>query len=88
LELLRGKIPDALSASVISYACRETLQALSVKDADVIALAKGLAILIPDLVGVEGDKIIINASPNHVADAIRKQLEALHSPAVDTGNSE
>jgi hypothetical protein len=88
LELLRGKVPDALPAGVISYACRETLQALSVKDADVIALAKGLSILIPDLVGVADDKIIINASPNHVAGAIRKQLEALHSAAADTGNSE
>jgi hypothetical protein len=56
-------------------------------DADVIALAKGLSILIPDLVGVEGDKIIINASPNYVAEAIRKQLEALHSVTPDIGSA-
>jgi hypothetical protein len=81
LEHLRGKVPDALPAGTISFICRETLGALSVKDADVVALATGLSILVPDLIGVENDKIVVNASPNHVADAIRKQLEALHSTA-------
>jgi hypothetical protein len=81
LEHLRGKVPDALPAGVISFICRERLQALSVKDADVVALATGLSILVPDLIGVEHEKIVVNANPSHVANAIRGQLEALHSPA-------
>jgi hypothetical protein len=59
-----------------------------VRDPDVIALARGLSILVPDLIGVENEKIIINASPNYVAEAIRKQLEALHSVTPDAGNAE
>jgi hypothetical protein len=59
-------------------------QPLSVRDPDVIALARGLSILIPDLIGVDNDKIIVNASPNHIAGAIRTQLEALHTAAVGT----
>ena len=55
------------------------LGAQRVTDDHVIALARGLSILIPDLLGVEGDKIVVNASPNYVAEAIRKQLEALHT---------
>ena len=91
LEHLRGKVPDALPAGTISFICRENLRALSVKDADVVALAMGLSILVPDLIGVENDKIIVNASPSHVADAIRRQLEALHgaTPVTEktSGNS-
>lgn len=86
LEHLRGKVPNALHASVISLTCRENLQALSVKDSDVVALATGLSILVPDLIGVENEKIVVNASPNHVAEAIRKQLEALHSVTPLEGN--
>jgi hypothetical protein len=33
---------------------------------------------------VDNDKIIVNASPNHIAGAIRTQLEALHTAAVGT----
>jgi hypothetical protein len=36
--------------------CRQELKAVGVKDADVIALAKGLSILIRGLVGIEEDK--------------------------------
>jgi hypothetical protein len=75
---LKGKIPDALSASTIAYECRDKLGAVTVKNEDVIALAKGLSILVPDLVGVEGDKIVVNASPDRVAAAVHTQLDHLH----------
>jgi len=77
---LKGKIPDALSASTIAYECRDKLGAVTVKNDDVIALSKGLSILVPDLVGVEGDKIVVNASPDRVAAAVYTQLEHLHDP--------
>ncbi len=78
LKNLRGKIPDALSASTIAYECRDKLGAVLVKNDDVIAVARGLSILVPDLVGIEGAKIIVNASPERVASAVQAQLEQLH----------
>jgi hypothetical protein len=88
LEHLRGKVPDALPSGTISYICREQLGALSVKDSDVVALATGLSILVPDLIAVvENDKIVVNASPGHVANAIRKQLETLHSTSPVAENN-
>jgi hypothetical protein len=78
LDRLKGKVPDVLAAATIAYECRESLGAVSVKDPDVVALATGLAILIPDLVGVDGDKIVVNASAARVAAAVSAQLEHLH----------
>lgn len=86
LEQLKGKVPDVLPAGTIAYQCREKLGALTVQAPDVVMLARGLSILIPDLVGVEEDKIIINASAAHVADAIRTQLEKLQSDEPLEGN--
>lgn len=79
LENLKGQIPDALSAATIALECRKHPGAVSVKNTDVLALAHGLAILIPDLIGVTGDEIIVNASAERVAAAVNSQLEKLHS---------
>lgn len=79
LENLKGQVPDALAASTIALVCRQRLNAVSVKDADVIAVAQGLSILIPDLIGVNDDKIVVNASASRVAAAVHSQLENLHS---------
>jgi hypothetical protein len=78
LDKLKGKVPDVLSAGTLAYTCRDKLNAVSVRDEHVIALAKGLSILIPDLVGIEGDKIVVNASAAKVAAAVASQLESLH----------
>jgi hypothetical protein len=78
LDHLKGKVPDVLSASTVALICREQFKKKTVKDADVIALVRGLAILIPDLVGIDGDKIVVNASAAKVAEAVRSQLEKLH----------
>ena len=80
LENLRGQIPDALPAGTLALECRRGLNAVSVTDEHVLALAKGLAILIPDLVGVDNDKIVVNASAERVAAAVESQLEKLHDP--------
>jgi hypothetical protein len=89
LELLKGDIPDVLAASTVALVCRRELKAVGVKDEDVIALVNGLAILIPDLVGIEGDKIVVNASSTRVAAAVAIQLEKLHDAdvAADSGSS-
>ena len=78
LEELKGKIPDALAASMIAYTCRESLGAVEVQEADVIALVKGLQVIVPDLVGINEDKVVVNASASRVAAAIKSQLEKLH----------
>lgn len=77
LRNLKGRVPNAVSADTIAYECREQLGAFTVSEEHVIALATGLEILVPDLVGVNNDKIIVNASADHVAAAIARQLENL-----------
>lgn len=78
LESLKGQVPDVLPAGTLAFACRTTLKAVSVTAEDVIALARGLSILIPDLVGIDNDKIVVNASSDRVAAAVAAQLEKLH----------
>jgi hypothetical protein len=81
LENLKGKVPDVLQAGLIAYECRERLGAINVKDDDVIAVVRGLSILIPDLVGIEEKtlRIVVNASAERIAAAVASQLEKLHS---------
>lgn len=84
LEQLKGRVPDALQASLISYTCRHVLGAATVVDKDVIALVKGLSILVPDLIGIDDkEQIIVNASPERVAAAVSAQLEKLHAETDD-----
>ena len=78
LEELKGKVPDALAASTVAFICREKLGVVEVQEADVISLAKGLQVIVPDLVGVEDDRIVVNASASRVAEAVRTQMEKLH----------
>ena len=85
LEELKGKVPDALAASTIALTCRESLNVVGVRESDVIALVKGLQVIIPDLVGISEGKIVVNASASHVAAAITSQLETLHGDD-DDGN--
>lgn len=79
LEKLKGKVPDALPAEIIAFTCREQLNVVSATADEILAIARGLEILVPDLVGIEGDKIVVNASPEKVADAVHVQLELLHN---------
>ena len=87
LENLKGKVPDVLPAGLISYECRERLGVSTVTDADVVAVAQGLSILVPDLVGVSEDKIVVNASAARVAAAVEAQLAHLRDdqPVDDVG---
>jgi hypothetical protein len=87
LEHLKGTIPDVLSASHLAHVCREQFKKKTVMEVDVVALVKGLSILVPDLVGLIGDdKIVINASSSKVAEAVRSQLEKLHSDSPIDGD--
>tara|TARA_R110002072_G_scaffold20417_1_gene74142 strand:+ start:938 stop:3613 length:2676 start_codon:yes stop_codon:yes gene_type:complete len=83
LEFLKGKIPDSLPASTVALVCREQLGATQVTNEHVIAVAQGLNILVPDLVGLDGDKIVINASSERVAAAVQAQLDRLHDKYED-----
>ena len=86
LEHMKGNVPDAISAGMFVYICKTELRKI-VTNTDVLALAKGLEILIPDLIGVENDKIIVNASVQRVAAAIESQLETLHNDKQSDGNT-
>ncbi len=80
LNELRGKVPDALQASLVSFTCRKELGVPTVRDEDVIRLVRGLQILVPDLVGLDdNERIIINASAERVAAAVAAQLDNLHA---------
>jgi len=85
IHLLRKDVPDALDASLISHTCRKNLNALEVEDKDVKALATGLQVIVPNLVGVDENRIIINASSERVAEAVDIQLESLRK-SHDTNN--
>ena len=79
LEILKGQVPDVLQASLIAHTCRRDLGVVTVVDQDVVRLVRGLAILVPDLVGIdEHDRIVVNASAKRVAAAVEAQLEKLH----------
>jgi len=84
LDTLKGKVPDVLHPSIISLTCRTALGVLTVTDEDVVRLVRGLAILVPDLVGIdENSRIVVNASPERVAAAVAKQLDKRQSEADD-----
>ena len=85
LEFMKGDVPDAIPAAMFAYICKTKLRK-NVEKKDVLALAKGLEILIPDLIGVENDEIIVNASIQRVAAAIERQLETLHNDKQSDGN--
>lgn len=82
LELLEGKVPDLLHPQLIQLTCRNQLNLPTVKENEILVMARGLAIAVPDLIGVDDSsgKIVVNASAERVADAVRVQLEQLHQP--------
>jgi hypothetical protein len=83
LEVLRGKVPDVLEPGLVSYTCREQLKVPTVTNDDVVRLVRGLAILVPDLVGIDdGQRIVVNASSERVAAAVAAQLEKLQDEMI------
>ena len=82
LELLKGKVPDLLHPQLIQMTCRNELELPTVKEHEIVAMVRGLAIAVPDLIGFDDStrKIVVNASPERVAEAVRIQLERLHHP--------
>ena len=80
LELLKGKVPDLLHPQLIQITCRNELGLPTVKESEIEAMVRGLAIAVPDLIGFDDStrKIVVNASAERVAEAVRVQLERLH----------
>lgn len=74
---MKGDVPDAIPAGTFTYICKTVLDVI-VRETDVLALARGLEILVPDIVGVENDKIVVNTSVERVASAVATQLEDLY----------
>lgn len=89
LRKLKGKVPDVLSADTLAHVCRTELNIKTATAKDVSALVQGLSILIPDLVGIDGDKIVVNASAERVAAAVATQLDKIHDDSpLETENGE
>ena len=82
LDLLEGKVPDLLHPQLIQMTCRNELELPTVKEGEIVAMVRGLAIAVPDLIGFDDStrKIVVNASAARVAEAVRVQLERLHQP--------
>ena len=88
LRLLKGKVPDLLHPQLIQITCRNELGLPTVKETEIEAMVRGLAIAVPDLIGFDDStrKIIVNASAERVASAVRVQLERLQRPPA-TGDA-
>ena len=88
LEHMKGDVPEAIPAETFAYICK-IKQQIVITSTAVLSLAKGLEILVPDLIGVENDKIVVNASVERIKAAIEKQLDDLHddeqSDSVSSG---
>ena len=82
LMLLKGKFPDLVHPQLIQIVCRNQLELPTVKESEIEAMVRGLAIAVPDLIGFDDStrKIVVNASAERVAEAVRVQLERLHQP--------
>jgi hypothetical protein len=84
IATLRGlgdAFPEAVSVAVVADRCRQqTGKNIVVKD--ILRLVGGLQIIVPDLVQVEGDKIVINAHPNKLTDAVNSQIQKLRESAM------
>ncbi len=78
LEELKGKVPTSLPAAMIGFICRDKLKVPQVKDDDVLAVARGLQALLPDLVAVENNNIFINVDSVRLTSSIQTQLDGLH----------
>lgn len=82
LNGIERDIPDAVHASLISEKIRANT-GRQITKTDVIALVRGLAILIPQLLRVEGENIIVSAHPDVLADSIAQQLKAIHEASSE-----
>ena len=80
LSLLEGKVPDLLHPQTIQFTCRNELGLPTIKESEIETMVRGLAIAVPDLIGFDEStkKIIVNASADRVAEAVRVQLEYFH----------
>lgn len=76
LETLEDGFPDTVSVSVLADRCR-TVTKQKVTETDVRRLLAGLQIIVPDLIQVENDRVVINAHPAKLAEAITGQMQKI-----------
>ena len=82
LRQVEQDIPDTLAAAVLARECRKLVQT-EVTKFDILALARGLQIMVPDLVRVDKEDIVISAHPNKLVDAVASQLNVVKDAAED-----
>jgi tRNA A-37 threonylcarbamoyl transferase component Bud32 len=77
LQRVEQDIPDTLSAALLADYCRKIAKSKDITEFKVLELARGLQILVPDLVRVEQKGVVISAHPDKLVKAISAQLEQL-----------
>ena len=77
LKQIEDDIPDVVASAQIAEKCRAIMQSRVTSD-DVVFLARGLQVLVPELIRVEGNDVIVSALPGMIADAITKQIQSLY----------
>ncbi len=79
LDIVRTTTPDAVDVGTIVHICRTSLNVRNVVKADVSNFVKGLEITVPDLIGLDGDQIVVFAQAAQIAEAVQTQLEKLRT---------
>lgn len=82
LGTLKGKLPGTFHYSFIAFACKNYLKLDDIDDndeKDIGAIAKGMSILVPDLIDYDDSTgaVMVNATPERVAKAVGAQIEKL-----------
>jgi hypothetical protein len=72
-------IPDVLSSGLVADKCRSISGNKQLTEFQVLGVARGLQILIPDLIRVEGKQLYISAHPEKLAENINLQLQRMKS---------
>lgn len=75
LGTFEESFPDAVAFSVLADRCRRFTKNQSISERDIKKLVSGLEIIVPDLLQTEGEKVVIAAHPNKLAEAINAQLQ-------------
>lgn len=79
LKMIEEDIPDVVSSAQIAEKCRTVSDRRDINADDVVYLARGLNVIVPDLIRVERKDIIISARPNKIADSVSSQINAIYS---------
>ena len=80
LKAAESSVTDELPPAVIGIECNKIVGDFEVKSDEVRILARGLEVIVPDLIAFRDDQIVLNTSAERLAEAITSQLEKRVQP--------